>query len=909
MRSAPAGTGAGAGGPGEPGADPAPEDRAPLQGALTSIAEAVAAATGADLVLVRVLEPADGEQLTARAAAGTSAVRIAEVTGSRIAAATLRVAETASVGQLSGTLRRLAGRSGAAGALQLRVPADGPARASLELLRSAPFTEGERVAARLAAGQVELALRVFGDGSTAASQAGGGAALELTGDALVAGFAEDAGAEQIVRLATVAAGADGATLWQLEGAEPAPLASYGLCEAGLADACRLAHRALERRETVSVEAGEGAAGDGPVTVLIKLGQPPVALLQLLFRPGRIPGGPELDRLATFGARAAQALGSGRRARAQSQELERTQALLAVLGEAIARLSLAHTLATAVDQVTSLLGVDRAAVYLREGNRLIAAAGHGLAGPHARVAEGLLELALGTFRTRKLVSIADATVELAGAELEAAVAEAGLDAAAALPLVAQGEVIGLLALYPPRGRVLSEHEGSLLVPLADQLAVAVQNARLHEQAKALGAELEAALGAERVAARRLRALYEVSRSFAQSLSVDATLEAVARTAVENLGVDAAVLRVPDARGESLVTQALHVAEPRLEAALSTMLSSAQVLSRPALQLLFRGGQALALDAALAEQLGGSFSLLAPFLEKGSTVVVVPVATPGEVLATLTLISLDPGKPIGTETVDTALTIAVQAALALENAHLYQQQKHFSDAMQKALLPRKKPHVRGLELGVVYESSSRMDVGGDLYDFLALPDGRLAVLLGDVAGHGIDAAADMALAKFVFRSLVREHPEPGDLLAHANEVVAGEISAGKFVTLLCVVVDPVRDELACASAGHPQPRVVAPDGGVRPVPAHGLALGIESGQRYGEARERLIPGSAVVLYTDGVVEARREGELYGTKRLDAYLEQAAGLPAQALAEGVLAECRRFGGGELADDCAIVVVRRTG
>ena len=72
---------------------------------------------------------------------------------------------------------------------------------------------------------------------------------------------------------------------------------------------------------------------------------------------------------------------------------------------------------------------------------------------------------------------------------------------------------------------------------------------------------------------------------------------------------------------------------------------------------------------------------------------------------------------------------------------------------------------------------MDVGGDVYDFLALADGRLAVVLGDVTGHGIEATADMAMAKFVFRSLAREHSEPGDFLASANEVVAGEIGAGQ------------------------------------------------------------------------------------------------------------------------------------
>src|SRR5205823_12076213 len=138
----------------------------------------------------------------------------------------------------------------------------------------------------------------------------------------------------------------------------------------------------------------------------------------------------------------------------------------------------------------------------------------------------------------------------------------------------------------------------------------------------------------------------------------------------------------------------------------------------------------------------------------------------------------------------------------------------DTMQRSLLPRSVPELAGLEVGDAYQSSARVEVGGDVYDFVALDDGRLAVVLGDVTGHGIEAAADMAMAKFVFRSLAREHPEPNDFLAAANEVVLGEIGAGKFITLLYLTIDPETGELACASAGHPPPRLLQP--GAAPEP---------------------------------------------------------------------------------------------
>ena len=165
----------------------------------------------------------------------------------------------------------------------------------------------------------------------------------------------------------------------------------------------------------------------------------------------------------------------------------------------------------------------------------------------------------------------------------------------------------------------------------------------------------------------------------------------------------------------------------------------------------------------------------------------------------------------------------------------------------------------------------------------------------------------MAKFVFRSLARLYPEPGAFLAAANDVVVEEVGAGKFITMLSLVVDLARGEVACASGGHPLPRLVHPDGRVESLGVSGLVLGIESAQPYEELRRPFEPGAAVVLYTDGVIEARRAGELYGEHRLEAVLAAGRAIPAQALADAVLEDCRRFVGGELRDDCAIVVVRR--
>ena len=141
----------------------------------------------------------------------------------------------------------------------------------------------------------------------------------------------------------------------------------------------------------------------------------------------------------------------------------------------------------------------------------------------------------------------------------------------------------------------------MTALAAQLAVAVENARLHEEAKELGAQLEHALAAEREFARRLRAQYEISHSFTHSLSLEATLEAVTRTMVETLGIDAAAMRLPDGRGEMLETRSVYVSDPKLEA-LRSILGRDQPATAPPVRRLLRSGEPIVLDRRSAQELG-------------------------------------------------------------------------------------------------------------------------------------------------------------------------------------------------------------------------------------------------------------------------------------------------------------------
>src|SRR6185436_5267698 len=199
----------------------------------------------------------------------------------------------------------------------------------------------------------------------------------------------EAAAARLARLAATASGAESACLWRLRAGELERDGTYGPLESD-PNLKRVARSIVTEHPSIAVQRHR-RKGE---LVTLKLGEPPMGALQLRFPPGRAPDEAALTQLASFAVRAAHALRSSERAREAGFELERSRALLAVVGEAIARLSLSHTLDTALERLGNMLGTDRIAVYLREEDgRIAVAASQGVEGPHESVAAVLLAIAL------------------------------------------------------------------------------------------------------------------------------------------------------------------------------------------------------------------------------------------------------------------------------------------------------------------------------------------------------------------------------------------------------------------------------------------------------------------------------------------------------------------------------------
>ena len=264
----------------------------------------------------------------------------------------------------------------------LSVPLDADGTTGiLELARrGGPFEGESTLVASLAADLTALATRLCKDGLVSTREGAG--ALDIAGDALAAVADDEGAAGRVARLAVIAAGAEAALVWRLRSGRLEVEGSHGPIQAApwLEDAAR--STVAEEQGTMAVR-DDRRAGE---TVTLQLGQPPIGALQLRFLPGRSPDERARAQLASFAVRAAHALRSSERARETGFELERSRALLSVVGEAIARLSLSHTLDTAIERVAELLGADRVAVYLREEGRTVVAASRGIEGPHEAIAD-------------------------------------------------------------------------------------------------------------------------------------------------------------------------------------------------------------------------------------------------------------------------------------------------------------------------------------------------------------------------------------------------------------------------------------------------------------------------------------------------------------------------------------------
>lgn len=234
----------------------------------------------------------------------------------------------------------------------------------------------------------------------------------------------------------------------------------------------------------------------------------------------------------------------------------------------------------------------------------------------------------------------------------------------------------------------------------------------------------------------------------------------------------------------------------------------------------------------------------------------------------------------------LALAGQAAVAITNAMYHQEvllkQKLERDlqiarTVQESFLPQELPNKAGYQFAAHYDSAQ--EVGGDFYDFISLSEDQLAILMGDVSGKGVPAALFMARLMSDFRFVSLSEDEPKDILAKVNDILVKRSRRGMFVTIIYIILDMLKGRITYSSAGHLPPLMVKVNGKThRLVSESGVPLGIAEGQTFAQDSLPLEEGDVLLLYTDGLLEARNaRKQEFGFNRIEKALKEHRGLSA--------------------------------
>jgi PAS domain S-box-containing protein len=295
---------------------------------------------------------------------------------------------------------------------------------------------------------------------------------------------------------------------------------------------------------------------------------------------------------------------------------------------------------------------------------------------------------------------------------------------------------------------------------------------------------------------------------------------------------------------------------------------------------------------------------------ATLAAVPLTFAGVVRAALVLTMRQEHRFMAADRAFLA-ALADQGAHALERARLFEERAYVARMLQAGLLPDRLDPIPGLEVAVRYHSiADGGSVGGDFYDCFGISPGRWLVAVGDVAGKGTAAAVLTGLARHTLRAIALREERPEEMLRFLNEALLRQASDNAFCTIGCATLERTADggfEACLAAGGHPFPLLVRAGGRVEEVVVRGTMLGVESSPRLEPTRLPLGPGDTLVLYTDGVVDARADGgERFGEERLRAAVDAAAGGDAADVASAVDEAVGAFEPDVQRDDRAIVVLR---
>ena len=421
-----------------------------------------------------------------------------------------------------------------------------------------------------------------------------------------------------------------------------------------------------------------------------------------------------------------------------------------------------------------------------------------------------------------------------------------------------------------------------------------------------------LAAERARRDRFTLLAEASAAFAESLDDEEIMLLVGKLVVPRLA-DWFAIDLADVTGLRTAA-AVHTdpAKRELLSLLGTRFGHGSGVV-PDVAAVVQDGRARLLptvDLAQWPAVAGDPDHQAVLANVGTrSLMIVPLTARGRTFGAMTFGIGESNLSYSPSDLDLAEDLARRAALSIDNARLFTDRTHVARVLQRSLLPPELPVVPGARIAARYRPAvAGSDIGGDFYDVFQTSDERWALVLGDVSGKGTDAAVLTGLARHTLRAAAMRASDPTDVLAALNHAIVAPEYGERFVTLAYaqMAIADGRAELVASSAGHPTPLIVRGDGRIEGLTKVGGILGLFEDVDILFEDVSLEAGDLLVLYTDGVLEARdRNGEFFGETRLNELLASFPGRSPDEVAERIESAVMAFQEDTPRDDIAILVV----
>jgi sigma-B regulation protein RsbU (phosphoserine phosphatase) len=457
----------------------------------------------------------------------------------------------------------------------------------------------------------------------------------------------------------------------------------------------------------------------------------------------------------------------------------------------------------------------------------------------------------------------------------------ITSSASVPLKTKGAVIGVLNVNTVRAdRAFDERDLELLATVANQMAVAIENARLYARVNRR--------------TKQLSSLLQISKTVTSTLNLDEILHRLTGEICALFGLDVCAVLLVDELSNRL--RFGH------GAGLKTRRKSAyHDLAAPLATRVKDNGRKIVLrdvstSSALYSEVAASEGL--------KSAVAIPLRNQGKVVAVAVGFARQP-RVFPRSQRDIMLPLGDLAGVAIHNARVYRRKYRIAEMLQQKLLPSELPRISGLDIGCKFLPAR--EVGGDYYDFINMGERKLGLVMSDVSGSDVEAAEYTTMAKHILRVYARECTSPADVLARTNDLVCEDTTAEVFVSTFYGVVDLDRGILRYANAGcEPAVLYKARTGEVTQLLADGILLGIRGGVVFEEREVSLESGDVLAIYTDGVTEACVGSCRFGAEAAMRSLAANSQYGAQEIADRLHDTLLEFVHGQITDDVAMVVVK---